>query len=151
MPAASRNTKRRSARSTDARHPASHRGLSRRRVARPRSRLSTARSIRATSTTRCPKFAHEARPRCRWPISPARAGSIQRRRRRAGLSGAEDLRRALRRVPRAAHLQAARHDQHALHDPARPIRTARSSRPSTRATTTARFTRQTGRRGVQVQ
>ncbi len=45
--------------------------------------------------------------------------------------------RAFRQVPRAAHLQAAGHDQHALHHPADRSGPRRSSRPCTRATTMA--------------
>ena len=62
---------------------------------------------------------------------------VQRCRRRAGLPGAEDLRRSVRRVPEAAHLPPARHDAARGTRSCPPIPIARSSPRCTRATTTA--------------
>ena len=135
-----------------ARHPAPHRRFHGDGSTTTRGRrLSTARSIRAAYGNTLPEVRAEARARCRWPINPARAGCI-----RDAVDVQAYLVQKISGVPFDKFLEL--HifkplgmTTHALHHPADRSRIARSSRPCTRATTTARFTRQSGRGGLRVQ
>jgi hypothetical protein len=130
-----------------ARHPAAHRGFNGDGAPEAVTAIYR-RSIRATEQ-RAARVIAKLAP---VPLAyqPGTQVEVQRRRRRAGLSRAEDLRRAVRRIPQAAHLPSARHDLDAIHHPVPRIRSSAARRDLPR-NEDGTFTRQTDEEAYTVQ